>query len=151
MAFNSDVINSVFIGESANLGEPNIVKLRNGTNVMWHRSTPQMLGDGGSGFIGNFASTLFWKDVTEVTSAVFLQHQKLNVNYYVKKLVRESQSCEQTMLFLLSSCLFVFQMWIFWKHALLCEVTINSTCKCFVFYPHLRIKSKTSAYRRYLL
>jgi hypothetical protein len=36
---------------------------------------------------------------------------------------------------------------------LLCEVTINSICKCFVcfFYPHLRTKSKTSAYRRHLL
>ena len=36
---------------------------------------------------------------------------------------------------------------------LLCEVTINSICKCFVlfFYPHLRIKSKTSAYIRHLL
>ena len=59
MAFNSDVIDSVFIGESANLGEPNIVRLRNKTKVMWHRSTPQLLGDGGGGFIGNFASTLF--------------------------------------------------------------------------------------------
>ena len=38
-------------------------------------------------------------------------------------------------------------------HTLLCEVTINSICKCFVvfFYPHLRIKSKTSAYIRHLL
>jgi hypothetical protein len=36
---------------------------------------------------------------------------------------------------------------------LLCEVTIHSICKCFVcfFYPHLRIKSKTSAYIRHLL
>ena len=36
---------------------------------------------------------------------------------------------------------------------LLCEVTINSICKCFVvfLYPHLRIKSKTSAYIRHLL
>ena len=37
--------------------------------------------------------------------------------------------------------------------ALLCEVTINSLCKCFVlfFYPHLHIKSKTCAYIRHLL
>ena len=36
---------------------------------------------------------------------------------------------------------------------LLCEVTMNSKCKCFwVFlYSHLRIKSKTSAYIRHLL
>ena len=36
---------------------------------------------------------------------------------------------------------------------LLCEVTINSICKCFVvfLYPHLHIKSKTSAYIRHLL
>ena len=33
-------------------------------------------------------------------------------------------------------------------HTLLCEVTINSIGKCFgfFFHPHLRIKSKTSAY-----
>ena len=37
--------------------------------------------------------------------------------------------------------------------ALLFEVTINSICKCFVvfLYPHLCIKSKTSAYIRHLL
>ena len=37
--------------------------------------------------------------------------------------------------------------------SLLCEVTINSICKCFVvfLYPHLRIKSKTCAYIRHLL
>ena len=29
--------NSLFIGESGNLGEPNEVRLRNGTKVMWHR------------------------------------------------------------------------------------------------------------------
>ena len=31
---------------------------------------------------------------------------------------------------------------------LLCEVTINSICKCFVvvFHPHMHIKSKTNAY-----
>ena len=35
---------------------------------------------------------------------------------------------------------------------LLCEVTINSICKCFwgFFHPHLRIKSKTSAYMQML-
>ena len=34
------------------------------------------------------------------------------------------------------------------KATLLCEVTTNSICKCFVvfFHPHLRIKSKASAY-----
>ena len=34
------------------------------------------------------------------------------------------------------------------NHALLCEVTIDSIGKCFVFFfhPHLRIKSKASAY-----
>ena len=31
------VENSLFIGESGNLGEPNEVRLRNGTKVMWHR------------------------------------------------------------------------------------------------------------------
>ena len=31
------VQNSLFIGESGNLGEPNEVRLRNGTKVMWHR------------------------------------------------------------------------------------------------------------------
>ena len=29
--------NSLFIGESGNLGEPNEVRLRDGTKVMWHR------------------------------------------------------------------------------------------------------------------
>ena len=35
------------------------------------------------------------------------------------------------------------------KNTLLCEVTIDSICKCFVFFFHplLRIKSKTIAYR----
>ena len=35
--------------------------------------------------------------------------------------------------------------WFQMQTTLLCEVTINSICKCFVcfFYPHLRIKSKT--------
>jgi hypothetical protein len=28
---------SLFIGESGNLGEPNEVRLRDGTKVMWHR------------------------------------------------------------------------------------------------------------------
>jgi hypothetical protein len=38
-----NVRNSLFIGESANLGEPNEVRLRDGTRVMWHRSTPHGL------------------------------------------------------------------------------------------------------------
>ena len=35
-----------------------------------------------------------------------------------------------------------------WKeNTLLCEVTVDSICKCFVFFhPHLRIKSKASAW-----
>ena len=37
MAHNNWVMDSTFIGESGNWGEPNIVKLRNGTTVMWHR------------------------------------------------------------------------------------------------------------------
>ena len=32
---------STFIGESGNLGEPNEVRLKNGSKVMWHRSTPK--------------------------------------------------------------------------------------------------------------
>ena len=32
------------------------------------------------------------------------------------------------------------------KNTLLCEVTINSICQSFFFLPHLRIKSKASAY-----
>ena len=38
-----NVRNSLFIGESGNLGEPNEVRLRDGTRVMWHRSTPHGL------------------------------------------------------------------------------------------------------------
>jgi len=34
---------SLFIGESDNLGQPNEVRLRNGSKVMWHRSTPHGL------------------------------------------------------------------------------------------------------------
>ena len=34
---------STFIGESGNLGEPNEVRLKNGSKVMWHRSTPKGL------------------------------------------------------------------------------------------------------------
>jgi len=34
------VQHSLFIGESDNLGQPNEVRLRNGSKVMWHRSTP---------------------------------------------------------------------------------------------------------------
>ena len=52
MKHDSDMVDSVFIGESANLGEPNIVLLKNGTKVLWHRSTPQERGDGRGGFIG---------------------------------------------------------------------------------------------------
>ena len=40
MAHDGEITNSIFVGESNNLGEPNLVKLRNGTQVMWHRSTP---------------------------------------------------------------------------------------------------------------
>ena len=47
-----DIIKSVFIGDSRNLGEPNKVRLKNGTTVMWHRSTPQLNGGGKGGFIG---------------------------------------------------------------------------------------------------
>ena len=49
LAHNSDITNSIFIGESNNLGEPNMVRLRNKTVTMWHRSTPQ---EHGGGFIG---------------------------------------------------------------------------------------------------
>ena len=49
-----DIVNSVFIGESGNLGEPNEVRLKNGTKVMWHRSTPQENGGGRGGFIGKY-------------------------------------------------------------------------------------------------
>ena len=38
---NCDVLDSIFIGESSNLGEPNMVHLRNGSSVMWPRSTPR--------------------------------------------------------------------------------------------------------------
>ena len=38
---NCDVLDSIFIGESSNLGEPNMVYLRNGSSVMWPRSTPR--------------------------------------------------------------------------------------------------------------
>ena len=37
MAMNNWLINSTFIGESSNWGEPNEVTLRNGSRVMWHR------------------------------------------------------------------------------------------------------------------
>merc|ERR1711936_1545731 len=47
MAHNNWVMDSTFIGESGNWGEPNIVKLRNGTTVMWHRSTPDFKSMGG--------------------------------------------------------------------------------------------------------
>lgn len=46
---NCDVINSIFVGESDNLGEPNMVQLRNRSHVMWHRSTPK---EHGTGYIG---------------------------------------------------------------------------------------------------
>ena len=37
---NCDVLDSIFIGESPNMGEPNMVQVRNGSHVMWPRSTP---------------------------------------------------------------------------------------------------------------
>ena len=43
------VVNSILIGESGNLGESNMVKLRNGTKVMCHRSCP---GEFGGYFLG---------------------------------------------------------------------------------------------------
>ena len=49
---NCDVLDSVFIGESANLGEPNTVKLRNGSEVMWHRSTPHPWRTHGMQYLG---------------------------------------------------------------------------------------------------
>ena len=33
---------------------PNKVRLKNGTKVMWHRSTPQENGGGRGGFIGKY-------------------------------------------------------------------------------------------------
>ena len=44
MVLDNTITNSLFIGESANLGEPNLVNLRNGTRVMWHRSHPSQFG-----------------------------------------------------------------------------------------------------------
>ena len=42
MAHNNWVIDSTFIGESSNWGEPNRVLLRNGSKVMWHRWKKQI-------------------------------------------------------------------------------------------------------------
>ena len=38
---NCDVLDSTFIGESPNVGEPNMVMVRNKSHVMWPRSTPR--------------------------------------------------------------------------------------------------------------
>ena len=38
---NCDILDSIFIGESPNMGEPNMVYVRNGSHVMWPRSTPR--------------------------------------------------------------------------------------------------------------
>ena len=84
---DNNVLNSIFIGESSNLGEPRIVLLRNQTRVMWHRSTPSERGKGvlglqlydGNPFVNGNTFADFYDDEWKIAGGIGFRKEDAGV------------------------------------------------------------------------